>query len=91
MIVLRLENWPDGDATRATRIGEARISNLSSADENGETANYEVEIFEGDTQIIKSWVDAHKRKHGAWELVRAAFNAINSRIRSAEELKKDPP
>jgi hypothetical protein len=88
MLVVRLERWPDGDESRSEDLGRAVLSPIGAEDD---TANYEMIVCDRGVPVVKTWVDAHRKKHGAWELVRLAFSAIGSRIRTADEVSKETP
>ena len=88
MLVLKLEFWPQGDKARAEEIGRMTVALLRTS-EDGKLGDYEVEIFDKETRVVKSWTDSHQRtRHGAWELIRLAFAGIGGRIRRAEDVSK---
>lgn len=69
MLVVILEIHPGGDASRKREIGRAEISNLT---ELAEVSDYAV-TFSGESGVSSEVVKGHRRKTGAWTLVRKAL------------------
>lgn len=71
MLVVILEIHPGGDASRRREIGRAEIENLS---ELAEVSDYAVK-FRGEAGMGTEAIKGHRRKSGAWTLVRKAIDA----------------
>jgi hypothetical protein len=87
MLVIKIEMWPRGDASKARLLGEGRICN-----EGGDmkTGNYSVNLLKSpeyakDGNVGKSWRKGTvsgfpRQKLGPWDLLlRGLVSAIGSR------------
>lgn len=85
MIVVRVDKWPGGDATKATNLGVVAIANrgpslavLPRAATAGDTDLYDYEVM---LQPLKgrrrrAYI-SHYRRRGVWKLVERAMEAIS--------------
>ena len=79
MLVVKLEVWPGGDATRAYKVGEAHIVNDMTG--TAERGNYDVALLHRGKHVQREgvWrrgkVARHLRQLSPYHLVLNAFKA----------------
>lgn len=80
MLVVKVEVWPGGDATRAESLGVLAIINRGIPYETAEPdlRIYEIELQQGDKKPIRARLD-HYRRAGWLKLVSRAFLEAASR------------
>lgn len=89
MVVIKVELWPGGDATRAKKLGEAHIWNKSNL---APISNYGFSIFDkAGRQFRRGDVKGFPRNRLlAWDLLfrvlRAAFGGRNKEIGEMAEV-----
>lgn len=83
MIVVKLEDWPDGDESRATELGRATLTSRSVNDARvaqvrGERpiADYRFQLSGPGDYSAEGEVIGHVKRRGPWRLLQLALEVV---------------